>query len=784
MTIKKLKERLVKRLALQRSLLSLNTPAKGRTVLLLGLGLALGLSGCGLRPPDARPAAAPGGGLGNARAEGTAAPTVAAVRSTPAPKPGLPEEGRFQPAAESAGLKLWVDPLTAHFKVEQKAGGQVWRSYPNPAAWPAETIGGTWKNNLLSPIMAEYIDAANSKSQAKLISWLEDKGALEGFQLTKDGFQAAFRFTGTGFRIPVEVKLGADYVETTIRDEGIEEGKLSLLNLKLYPLFGAEPSAGQDGYLLIPDGSGALIRFKPNLTGDKSVYRENVYGPDDAFFTENLARDPVRLPVFGLKSGQQGFVGVLTSGEEYAKVFAAPSGALGSSNWITPEWQYRIKFFQGTSRRGNTGFFTYSKERFTATARTARYYFLEAGHSDYADMAARYRRHLTEEQGLKKLVPKSSHVPFYADLIGADSKKGLLSDQYLKGTTTDEALQLVRDLRSKGLDNLIIHYTGWQEGGYSSSGGLLPVDSRLGGNEGMKRFITEARSLDVPVFLTADYTINNNGKDGFWPVFHGRRNLAGTVIEWENRENYERTTQVSPKFYAKLAEEDLPEYRELGASGLLFVNGIGQVLGSDFNSGYPATRGDVLQIHKDLLSRTRGELGAVAAENTNAYALGQVQHIHRLTDRHSFDLFVDEPVPFIQIALHGLVTYTADWANQRTDYRADYLRSVEYGAYPAYVFTGSPSEALKGAYSQNRFSTDYRVWIGQAAEEYSRINEALGGVQDRFITAHRTLAPGVKKTVYEGGHTVIVNYNETPYTDGSLQVPPRDFIVTKGGEAG
>ncbi|WP_426445536.1 DUF5696 domain-containing protein [Paenibacillus sp. S-38] len=782
MTIKKLKERLIRRPALQRSLLRVNPPSKGRTVLLLGLGLALGLSGCGLRP-EAGPAAVPGTGHGNGQAGGTSA-AGADVRSTPAPKPGLPEEGRFQPAAESEGLKLWVDPLTAHFKVEQKGSGQIWRSYPNPETWPAETIGGTWKNNLLSPIMVEYVDAANSKSQAKLISWMEDKGALEGFQLTKDGFQAAFRFAGMGFRIPVEVKLGADYVETTIRDEGIEEGKLSLLNLKLYPLLGAEQSAGQDGYLFIPDGSGALIRFKANLAGDKSVYRENVYGPDDAFFTENLARDPVRLPVFGLKSGQQGLVGVLTSGEEYAKVFAAPSGALGSSNWITPEWQYRIKFFQGTSRRGSTGFFTYSKERFTSPARTARYYLLEAGHSDYPDMASRYRRHLAEEQGLKKLVPKNGSVPFYADVIGADSKKGLLSDKYLKGTTTEEALQLVRDLRSKGLENLIIHYTGWQEGGYSSSGGLLPVDSRLGGNGGMKRFITEARSLDVPVFLTADYTINNTGKDGFWPVFHGRRNLAGTVLEWENLENNEWTTQVSPKFYAKLVEEDLPEYRELGASGLLFVNGIGQVLGSDFNDGYPATRGDALGIQEDLLSRTRESLGAVAAENANAYALGQVKHIHRLTDHHSFDLFVDEAVPFIQIALHGLVTYTADWANQRTDYRADYLRSVEYGAYPAYVFTGSPSEALKGAYSQNRFSTDYRVWIEQAAAEYKRINEALGGVQDRFITTHRTLAPGVKETVYEGGHTVIVNYNEAPYADGTVRVPPRDFIVTKGGEPG
>ncbi|TDG00836.1 DUF5696 domain-containing protein [Paenibacillus piri] len=739
--------------------------------------------------PSAAQAAGAAAGAGAAQppppeaatAAGTAQPQPAAAASA-APRLALPDEAGFRPAAESAALKLWVDDKTAHFKVEHKQSGQTWRSYPDPEQWPKETITGNWRNNLMSPIMAEYIDASNSKSQAKTISWLEDRGALESFQLTAGGFRATFHFTGTQFKIPVEVRMKEDSVETVIYDREIKEGKLSLLNVKLYPLFGSAAYKEQEeGYVVVPDGSGALIRFKPNLTNDKSFYRASVYGADSAFFNEKTARNPLRLPVFGMKAGSRAFVGVMVSGEEYGKLFAAPGGAFGQYYWVTPEWQYRTKYFQATGKKTQTGFFTYSKDRFTVPERVTRYYLLEPGRSDYAAMADKYRTYLIKEKGLKPLRPKSGDVPFYADIIGADIKKGLLWDKYITGTTTTEAADIVKGLLAHGIGNLTVQYAGWQDGGYSSYGGLFPVDSRLGGNEGMKRFIDYAHSERIPVYLTANYTLNSNGRDGFWPMFDGMRDLSGTVLEFENPANREMTTLVSPKFAARLADGDLKMYKELGADGVYYNEGIGQYLNSDFNSRYSASRSEALQSQRGILKQTKEALGGVNVENANLYALDQVDHIHRLADTYSYDIFVDEPIPFAQIVLHGLVTYTSEWSNLREQYRNEFLRSIEYGAYPAYVFTSASSGSMKGAYSIWYYSMDYRDWLEKAAEEYKRFNEALGAVQDKFITGHRALAPNVMETAYEGGQTVIVNYNEQDYSDGRVRVPAQDFIVVKGG---
>lgn len=696
-------------------------------------------------------------------------------------KAELPNDANFKLAAQSDKLKLLVDSTTGHFQVEDKRNGEIWRSYPNPDHWPQETITGTWRNNLRSPLMLEYIDAANFKSQPKMTSLLEDKGAVEGLQTTPTGFKLTFNFKTSGFKIPVEVNVKDDFVETKIIDSGITEGKLSLLNLKLYPMFGAEPSIGQDGYMVVPDGSGALIRFKQKQINDKSIYRENMYGSDISFYAERTARLNATFPVFGMKSGDKAFVAVMTGGEEYSKIFGSPSGAFGQSNWVTSEWQYRIKFFQNTSRKGNAGFFTYSKERFTTEQRSTRYYLLDKGKSDYVGMASKYREHLMKEQGLQQLKVNSNKIPMFVDIVGADIKKGMLWDKYLKGTTTSEAMEMVKRLYGLGIENMSIQYLGWQKGGYSSFGGLFPVDKRLGGNDGMKQFIQYAHTLNVPVYLAGNYSYNNNERDGFNPRYDGMRNLAGRLQEFEMYSNLEKITLMSPKFSAQSLSNDLEEFKSLGADGIHFEDGIGRFLNSDFNTRYPSTRTETMRTQQGMLKQVKETLGSVSVERANSYTLKDVSHIHRLNDDFSYDLFIDESIPFYQIAIHGLVSYSSNWSNLRNQYKTEMLRSIEYGASPSFIFTNSPSEEMKGAYSVYYYSMNVHDWESTAVEEYQRYNKALGDVQNKFITGHRTIAPNVKEVTYEGGKKVIINYNTTAYSDGKISVPAQDIAVVAGG---
>ncbi|MGN1084748.1 MAG: DUF5696 domain-containing protein, partial [Lachnospiraceae bacterium] len=144
-------------------------------------------------------------------------------------------------------------------------------------------------------------------------------------------------------------------------------------------------------------------------------------------------------------------------------------------------------------------------------------------------------------------------------------------------------------------------------------------------------------------------------------------------------------------------------------------------------------------------------------------------------------LILDYTVPFYEIALHGLVNYTGDAINLSGNALDSVLKCAETGAGLSFAFMKASGDTLQNTEYMDYFGADYEQWKEWAKDYYLRYKEEMAGLNNQYITDHDVLAEGVTATTYENGTVVYVNYNTKAYTDGTLTVPAKDYLVERSG---
>ncbi|RAV19182.1 DUF5696 domain-containing protein [Paenibacillus contaminans] len=697
------------------------------------------------------------------------------------------DDTSFKLIAESAGLQLSINGM-GQVSIYDKRNGVQWRSNPDAEAMSKETAQGHWRGNLQSAFYAEYVDQSLAvlKQQVGNAQELE---AQVSFRQLPEGVELTYDLRKINISFTYVISLKDDYLEVAVPADRIDEaGNYRLTSLWVLPFLGAAQTADADGYMFVPEGVGAVIPFN-NERQLPFRYSTRIYGQDLAVGVTNEASTGALMPVFGMVAGQNAVLGIISEGAHSAKVNATPSGLYTTFNWVGPQFVYRQDYYKRTSRFGE-GFQIFEKERSLGNS-AVRYYFLSGDQADYVGMAAVYRNYLMETEGLKRIQGAEDELPVDLQLLGGDLEPGLFKRSFVTMTTFDQAREIVKKLKGSGIGRMNVSYSGWSQNGlHGSQPKRFPAEEGLGGNDGLKRLVDEVQRLGDRFFLTNDYTAAYSEKNGFNPRVDAVRDIDGRVVEQQlplgNRFSLvNRSTMhvIRPRLAMDYMTEDLEKYKQLGIDGLAF-DGLASHLFSDYSPSERNTRKDTAGIYKDMLKKAQDTLGQAVVSNGYAYALGHADHISSLPIDANYELLAEKTVPFYPIALHGLVSYSGNPGNLRNENRLEFLKSLEYGAVPSYLLTYEDSSLLDDTLSKGIYSSRFDGWIGTMTEEAQQMNEALGDVQDKWIVEHTEKAPGVFATTFEGGKTILVNYNSSPYLTGDVQVPPRDFIVLKGGRSG
>lgn len=703
--------------------------------------------------------------------------------------------------AENAGFELMAKE-DGSIAVLDKKSGYLYESNPQEKDPKAVGINMT---NLKSQLYLTYADMAGNVATRNSQTECVNKGWLTYSPTEGGGIRFLYDFQGLGFEIPVEYHLNEKGLAASIVVSDIVEGKegkeLYLTNIALLPFFGAA-GMESEGYMLVPDGSGALI-YLNNDKATYGAYSQAIYGRDVALITEKLSTESetARIPVFGMKDGNDGFLAVITKGDTSATVNALTSGTLNSYNNVYASFCYR-PFIRSTFLQGNIyasngmgGDTVVSLQISPVVPKldtySIEYVLMSEEDLDYVDMAKVYRDYLKETYGLSaKESAKTS--PFYVNLLG-----GLKVEKYILGiktntltplTTFSQAQELLQQLKEAGIDDFAVKYTGWQKGGLESK---IPADitfeRKLGGKSGFSKFVEFAEQNGIELFMDFDFVNLYEGGNGI-SLYSDAAQTVGSTPAYQYTYNYnlltkydkERWEILSPSKMEKAVGSMLEEKEKLKGAGLA-LSTLGSNIYSDFTHKEEGIdRADVRAIWEGIFAECSGQFGSLMVDSGNAYTFPYVSHIYDVPLNSSGYDIEDEAIPFYQIVLHGLLSYSTEPVNLSATPENLMLKAVETGSSLSACLMYASNEALIDTKYNYIYSGNYETWVTTLASYYEKTNGFLELVAGTEITGHKKLQEDVYRTTFSNGTEVYVNYLNRAVTVDGVTVPAKDFVYKEG----
>ncbi len=724
--------------------------------------------------------------------------TLSAVPALPAAAQPAPPSAQaveelatkgLTPVAENAALILYADSATGNAALYHKAEGVFW--YTNPPEYLGEKPTGQEKVLASAQMKITFYD--KQFVQNELISTVGslNKGGMT-CQKTADGVQFTYRFPQQGITVPLRYTLRADYLEVSVPMDGVkEEGEYTLSTIAVLPFFGSG-AAGDEGYLLVPDGSGALIDFA-DASRAPSAYAQPIYGRDRVTtkIRDTYASETARLPVLGIHRQEGGLLVVADKGAGLATANAQLSNLKEKRNMGYFSFLYRPadRMTLNSSDRNAREVLAYASRPAETDALSLRYYPME-GAGTYFDMASRYQRLLAEEQGMTRS-EFGDDLPFYITSYGALERRGSVfwipADIVVPLTTYSQMTAMLGELRQAGLKGLTVDYRGWQDGGYM---GKLPtggrLESKLGSKKEFAALFDTAQANGDRVFAgvnLVDFYKTGNGFSKSSSV--ARTVTAAPALQYSYsfisgfyNERLAPWYLLSPLKYGEVLDKVLKktDYAYAG----LGLGTAGSELYSDFRKGGHDRLG--IQASYVEAFRKAAQAGPVMADDVNAFLLPYVDYVAGAPAEHSrFDI-ESRRVPFYQLVLHGYKSYSVPAVNLSADAHTQFLYAAETGASLQYVFNSQNFDRVEDTYLQGIYNSNYRDWQEEAAGYYARLSGLYAQVKGRAIVNHTQPADGVARVDYADGVTVVVNYGKEAYAGELGTVGPEDFAVFQRGE--
>ncbi len=593
------------------------------------------------------------------------------------------------------------------------------------------------------------------------------------------------------FNVNLVLRLdGEDFIAEIPLEEIEYKSDYPLTKITMLPYFGAG-SPEDEGYMLIPEGGGAIINFN-NGKVTQEGYSADLYGWDMAITRRDVVQETsTSFNVFGLANGNNSYICVLEGGAPFANVSADINGRKANYyNYINATHRVIRREQYDIADKTSANMFVYEPSLPKVTLKN-RYRFVNS--NSYVDMANNYNQYLTKLYGADFEMMQDSNTPVAVEIVGAVDKitqvVGIPTSRPWKLTSFNQATDIVKTLKDDGFGNMYVKLSGWCNGGVRQK--VLndaKIVSQLGSKKDLKNFIATSKELGVPVFLDAvtNYCYDSDIFDGFIAARDAARFVTDekcllypySKVTYGQLQGSDKYYLLNPESIAAAVEELTETAKDFGAN-VSFAD-IGNDLSSDFNDDGIHTRQMAMEKQIEFAKNVKAQGMEVMVGRGNDYI---VPYVDMVTDSDLSGVqykIIDQLVPFYQIATHGYFNYTGEALNLAQNMQDELLRSAEYGAGLSFTVMGDDAFSLQKTLYTEYFGASFQDWHPKMTEIYTRYNQELGHIYNQRMVNHESLTNKVSCTSYEDGTKVYVNYSFEDYvTPAGKKIPARDYVVVQ-----
>jgi hypothetical protein len=693
----------------------------------------------------------------------------------------------YEQVAESDSYIMYLYEPRLSIMLENKKTGEIIESTLSDEKDDGNS-NSTWNAYMKSGLVISAIVGIKSDYQVDMVS------SQNTIDVTKEdnGFSAKITFPEYGFGLTVNVTLEDDDLVVNIPDDSITESVdgTYISTITMFPFMGYSFLDDEEGYMLIPDGNGALINLDNKEGRYTTGFSQMIYGSDVGFRESDTKEylwdeldmlqdaNEVIAPIFGMAHTKEGtgYLAVVEKGEKRASIAADPNGVMVNYNRCYAKFLLRDVYVQPLNN-SSSGSMQKAEDDRTHSDLQVRYMLLSGDDANYSEMATKYRNYLLDNNLISV---KDNSYKTRVDFLGTDREEFLLGTRAVTMTKTEDIENIYNELQTAGVSSLLSVYKGWQKGGiYNVPITSYKADSHIGGTSDLTDLVSDAASKNYSLYLYADALRLN-------PSNHA---LNFNMIKRINKRTYEEEVwaEVYDSFYYLTPETSVEDFKDLAEDAVsdgvanLAVSGISNTIFSYSYKGDFYTRNDTAQAYSDVLDEV-GQSADLILEEPSAYLWNNTSAFLDMPLGSSDYMYIDEEVPFLSMVLKGVIPMYSNYVNFEANKQEFYLQMIEAGVYPSFYVTEKDSSALIYTNSANLYSTAYSTYKDMIVEydkDFRQFSQLVDGAN---ITKHEKLDSGVTKVTYSNGTTVYVNYTDEAQTVDGISVEAMSYSY-KAGEA-